>query len=172
MWNMCIWNVLATSPWNICNIPLLFVFQCVYVRCSCLVMQVSVDVTSFMCLTSLSIYSDPWKSFMKFGIKKSHEKISYSLVWIIAETCPWNTERCFSNSCVTYMWTRARATYKCNKPLQHVEQLRETLVTGTLQQNNETIETWLETSTSIIVISMFQCTCGQHFCATYAWCVC
>jgi hypothetical protein len=31
----------------------------VYVRCSCLVMQVSVDVTSFMCPTSLSIYSDP-----------------------------------------------------------------------------------------------------------------
>jgi hypothetical protein len=30
----CVWNVLetsATSPWNICNIPLLVVFQCVYV---------------------------------------------------------------------------------------------------------------------------------------------
>jgi hypothetical protein len=72
----CIWNVLATSSWNICNIPSLVVFQCMYVGCSCLVMQVSVDVTSFMCLTSLSIYSDPWKSFMKFGIKKSHEMIS------------------------------------------------------------------------------------------------
>jgi hypothetical protein len=66
-----------------CNISLkhtqhtlLFVFQCVYVRCSCLVVQVSVDVTSFMCLTSLSIYSDPYKSFMKFGIKKSHKMIS------------------------------------------------------------------------------------------------
>jgi hypothetical protein len=37
---------------------------------------VSVDLTSFMCLTSLSIYSDLYKSFMKFGIKKSHEMIS------------------------------------------------------------------------------------------------
>jgi hypothetical protein len=36
--------------------------------------------TYFMCLTSLSIYSDHWKSFMKFGIKKSHEMISYILV--------------------------------------------------------------------------------------------
>jgi hypothetical protein len=52
----------------------------VYVRCSCLVMQVSVDVIPFMCLTSLSIYSNPWKSLMKFGIKKSHEMISYILV--------------------------------------------------------------------------------------------
>jgi hypothetical protein len=76
MWNMYIWNVLATSPWNIRNIPCHFVFQCVYVWGSCLVMQVSVDFTSSMCLTSLSIYSDPWKSFMKFGIKKSYEMIS------------------------------------------------------------------------------------------------
>jgi hypothetical protein len=35
---------------------------------------------SFMCLTSLSIYSDHWKSFMKLGIKKSHEMIGYILV--------------------------------------------------------------------------------------------
>jgi hypothetical protein len=83
---------------------------------------------------------------MKFGIKKSQEMISYSLIWIIAETCPWNMETYFYNSCVTYMWTRAHATYKCNmcnKPLKHVEQLRETFITCTLQQNNETIETWL-----------------------------
>jgi hypothetical protein len=31
----------------------------VYVRCSCLVMQVSVDVTYFMCLTLIPIYIDP-----------------------------------------------------------------------------------------------------------------
>jgi hypothetical protein len=43
-------------------------------------MQVSVDVTSLICLTSLSIYSDPWKSFMKFGIKKSHEMTSHVFV--------------------------------------------------------------------------------------------
>jgi hypothetical protein len=48
-------------------------------------MQVSVAITSFMCLASLSIYSDTWKSFMKFGIKKSHEMISYMLVWIITK---------------------------------------------------------------------------------------
>jgi hypothetical protein len=57
-----------------------------YVGCSCLVMQVSVDVTSFMCLTSLSIDSELWKSFIEFGIKKLHEMISYMLVWIITET--------------------------------------------------------------------------------------
>jgi hypothetical protein len=31
----------------------------------------------FICLTLVPIYSDPWKSFMKFGIKKSHEMISF-----------------------------------------------------------------------------------------------
>ena len=35
---------------------------------------------TFMCLTSISIYIDHWKSFMKFGIKKSHEMISYILI--------------------------------------------------------------------------------------------
>ena len=40
----------------------------------------NVGCTSFMCLTSISIYIDHWKSFMKFGIKKSHEMISYILV--------------------------------------------------------------------------------------------
>jgi hypothetical protein len=29
-----------------------------------------------MCLTLVPIYIDPWKSFMKFRIKKSHEMIS------------------------------------------------------------------------------------------------
>jgi hypothetical protein len=33
-----------------------------------------------MCLTWVPIYIDPWKSFIKFGIKKSHEMISYMLV--------------------------------------------------------------------------------------------
>ena len=35
-----------------------------------------------MCLASISIYIDPWKSFMKFGIKKSHEMISHISVGI------------------------------------------------------------------------------------------
>ena len=34
-------------------------------------------VPLFMCLTSISICNDYWKSFMKFGAKKSHELISY-----------------------------------------------------------------------------------------------
>ena len=36
-----------------------------------------------MCLASISIYIDPWKSFVKFGIKKSHEMMSYILSWIV-----------------------------------------------------------------------------------------
>jgi hypothetical protein len=36
-----------------------------------------------MCLTLVTIYIDLWKSFMKFGIKKSHEMISYILVGMI-----------------------------------------------------------------------------------------
>ena len=51
----------------------------------------------FMCLTSISIYIDHWKSFMKFGIKKSHEMISHILAWIalssgwkpMKSTKPW-----------------------------------------------------------------------------------
>jgi hypothetical protein len=39
----------------------------------------NVEGASFSCLTSLSIYSDHWKSLVKFEIKKSHEMISYIL---------------------------------------------------------------------------------------------
>ena len=39
----------------------------------------NVGCTSFMCVASISIYIDPWKSFVKFGIKKSHEMTSYVL---------------------------------------------------------------------------------------------
>jgi hypothetical protein len=34
----------------------------------------------FMCLTLVPIYTGHLKSFMKFGVKKSHEMISYILV--------------------------------------------------------------------------------------------
>ena len=34
----------------------------------------------YMYITSTCIYLDQWKSFMKFGIKKSHEMMSYILV--------------------------------------------------------------------------------------------
>jgi len=35
-----------------------------------------------MSITLPSIYLHHWKSFMKFGAKKSHEMISYNLAWI------------------------------------------------------------------------------------------
>ena len=35
-----------------------------------------------MYITSTFIHLDQWKSFIKFGIKKSHEMTSYVLVWI------------------------------------------------------------------------------------------
>jgi hypothetical protein len=40
-------------------------------------------ITISSCLTLVPIYIDPWKSFMTFGIKKSHEMISYILVGMI-----------------------------------------------------------------------------------------
>ena len=58
-----------------------------------------------MYITATCIHLDPWKSFMKFGIKKSHEMISHILVgmvllsaWIAllsewknkSSTKPWN----------------------------------------------------------------------------------
>ena len=42
-----------------------------------------------MYITSTCIRLDQWKSFMKFGIKKSHEMISYNLSWI-ALLSEWN----------------------------------------------------------------------------------
>jgi hypothetical protein len=42
-----------------------------------------------MCLALVPIYIDPWKSFMKFGIKKSHEMISHILHGM-ARLSEWN----------------------------------------------------------------------------------
>ena len=36
----------------------------------------------FIYITSTCIHSELWKCFMQFGIKKSHEMISYNLSWI------------------------------------------------------------------------------------------
>jgi len=49
----------------------------------------------FMCLTSIPIYIDPWKSFVKFGIKKSHEMISYIFVGIalLSEWKHWSLNK-------------------------------------------------------------------------------
>ena len=52
---------------------------------------------SSMYITSTCIHLDPWKSFMKFGIKKSHEMISHIFAWIalssgwkpMKSTKPW-----------------------------------------------------------------------------------
>jgi len=49
----------------------------------------NVGSTSFMCPTSISTHMDDWKSFVKFGIKKLHEMISYNLSWI-ALLSEWN----------------------------------------------------------------------------------
>ena len=49
----------------------------------------NVGSTAFMCLTSISTHMDDWKSFVKFGIKKLHEMISYNLSWI-ALLSEWN----------------------------------------------------------------------------------
>jgi len=48
-----------------------------------------VNGTSFMCPTSITTYCDHSKSFMKFGIKRSHEMISYMLVGM-ASLSEWN----------------------------------------------------------------------------------
>ena len=48
----------------------------------------NVKHSCFMYITSTCIHLDQWKSFMKIGIKKSHEMISYNLSWI-ASTGEW-----------------------------------------------------------------------------------
>jgi hypothetical protein len=82
-------------------------------------MQVSVDVTFFMCLTSLSIYSDPWKSFMKFRIKKSHEMISSIPIGIAplsewnyrSSTKPWN----FAQMALDELYNKIHAGFMLSK---------------------------------------------------------
>ena len=43
----------------------------------------NVEGAPFMCLISISTRMDHWKSFMKFGIKKSHEMISCILIGMV-----------------------------------------------------------------------------------------
>ena len=64
--------------------------HCLYVALSKKKVCLSnVGCTCFMCLASTSIYIDHRKSFMKFGIKKSHEMISDNLSWF-ALFSEWN----------------------------------------------------------------------------------
>ena len=66
----------ASSNLNLSNMPLFAYWPILDIYLS------NVDGASFMCLTSISTHMDDWKSFMEFGIKKSHEMISYNLSWI------------------------------------------------------------------------------------------
>ena len=63
----------VSSNLNLDNTPLLayWPFSDIYLS--------NVEGAYFMCLTSISTYMNDWKSFMKLGIKKSHEMISISL---------------------------------------------------------------------------------------------
>jgi len=73
----------VSSNLNLGNTPLLayWPFSNIYLS--------NVEGASFMCLTSISTHMDDWKSFMKFGIKKSHKMISYNLSWM-ALLSEWN----------------------------------------------------------------------------------
>ena len=67
----------ASSNLNLSNTPLLAYWLVLDIYLS------NVEGASFMCLTSISTHMDDWKkSFMEFGIKKSHEMINYNLSWI------------------------------------------------------------------------------------------
>ena len=53
---------------------------------------------------------DDWKSFMKFGIKKSHEMISYNLSWI-ALLSEWN----YRSSTKPHNWSQTTLLTLMNK---------------------------------------------------------
>ena len=63
----------VSSNLNLGNTPLLAYWPFLDIYLS------NVEGAYFMCLTSISTYMNDWKSFMKLGIKKSHEMISISL---------------------------------------------------------------------------------------------
>ena len=66
----------VSSNLNLDNTPLLTCFPLLRLCKS------NVKHAHYMYITSTCIHPDQWKSFMKFGIKKSHEMISYNLSWI------------------------------------------------------------------------------------------
>ena len=83
-------------------------------------------VPLFMCLTLISTHNDDWKSFMKFGIKKSHEMISYIFVgiallgewkhWSLNESCnlaQMTLEELYNKSYERFMLSR----YQENAPI-------------------------------------------------------
>ena len=130
---------------NLDHAPLLtcFPFQKVCLsnaRCTC-----------FMCLASISIYIDHWKSFMKFGIKKSHEMISYILVGMallsvgIAPLIEWNyrssTKPCnFAQLALDELYNKSHERSmlsKCpeNAPIGHKDHLSFSVILLWSKQN-------------------------------------
>ena len=111
----------------------------------------NVGCTSFMCLTSISIYIDHWKSFMKFGIKKSHEMISYILVGMallsvgIAPLIEWNyrssTKPCnFAQLALDELYNKSHERSmlsKCpeNAPIGHKDHLSFSVILLWSKQN-------------------------------------
>ena len=63
----------VSSNLNLGNTPLLAYWPFLDIYLSI------VEGAYFMRLTSISTHMDDWKSFMKFGIEKSHEMTSYAL---------------------------------------------------------------------------------------------
>ena len=110
-----------------------------------------VNRTYFMCLTSLSIYSAHWKSFMIFGIKKSHEMISYILVGMtllsvgIAPLIEWNyrssTKPCnFAQLALDELYNKSHERSmlsKCpeNAPIGHKDHLSFSVILLWSKQN-------------------------------------
>ena len=66
-------SIRVSSNLNLGNTPLLayWPFSDIYLS--------NVEGASFMCLTPISTHMDDGKSFVKFGIKKSHEMTTYAL---------------------------------------------------------------------------------------------
>ena len=107
--------------------------------------------TCFMCLASIYIYIDPWKSFVEFGIKKSHEMISYILVGMallsvgIAPLIEWNyrssTKPCnFAQLALDELYNKSHERSmlsKCpeNAPIGHKDHLSFSVILLWSKQN-------------------------------------
>ena len=105
-----------------------------------------VNETGFMCLTSPSIYSDHWKSFMKFGIKKSHEMISHAFAWI-ALSSGWKPMKS------TKPWYLAQTTLLAFHKQEHRSFIHEIRLFGTCFWN---------IATYVYI----------HVCLYLLWCLC
>ena len=103
----------VSSNLNLGNTPLLAYWPFLDIYLS------NVEGASFMCLTSISTHMDRWKSFMKFGIKKSHEMTSYNLSWI-ALLSKWNyrssTKSCYlAQMTLIELYNKSHGAFMLNK---------------------------------------------------------